>query len=101
MKPVISVIIPVYNPDESVLETIQSVLNQTYENFELIVVDDGSDFDVTTIIQQFNDSRIFFYKLEHKNANIARNYGILISSGLYIAMLDSDDIWMENHLEDM
>ena len=99
-SPIISVIVPVYNPDYSFQSTIQSVLNQTYKNFELIVVDDGSDKDIAPVIEQLEDSRIRYYKQEHQNANVARNYGIAQSKGKYIAMLDSDDLWLENHLED-
>ena len=98
--PLISIIIPAYNPDESFCKTILSVLNQTYENFELIIIDDGSEIDTTSIINKFDDQRIIYHKLEHKNANVARNYGIAISNGKYIAMLDSDDLWLKNHLED-
>jgi len=95
----ISVITPVYNPDETLCNTIQSVLNQTYKNFEFILIDDGSTVDVIPFIEQFDDTRIKYYKLEHKNANVARNYGINQSKGKYIAMLDSDDLWLEDHLE--
>jgi glycosyltransferase involved in cell wall biosynthesis len=63
-------------------------------------VDDGSTIDSLPYIEQFDDPRIQYYKLEHKNANVARNYGINQSKGKYIAMLDSDDLWLENHLED-
>jgi glycosyltransferase involved in cell wall biosynthesis len=96
----ISVVVPVYNPDESFYKTIQSVLNQTYKYFELILVDDGSEIDIANIVNPFNDLRIRYYKQEHQNANVARNYGITQSQGEYIAMLDSDDIWLETHLED-
>ena len=99
-NPLISVVIPVYNPDDSFSETITSVLNQTYPLFEVIVVDDGSEIPVAPIIEKLNDSRVSYYKLEHKNANVARNYGILEAKGEFIAMLDSDDLWLENHLED-
>jgi glycosyltransferase involved in cell wall biosynthesis len=91
---------PMYNPDCSVLKTIQSVLNQSHENLELIMVDDGSNIDIKYIVHQFSDIRIQFYSLEHKNANVARNYGIAQSKGKYIAFLDSDDIWLETHLEE-
>jgi glycosyltransferase involved in cell wall biosynthesis len=99
-KELISVIIPVYNPDVSFPKTIRSVLNQTYKNFELIIMDDGSDIDIIPILSQFNDQRIIYKKLEHKNANVARNQGISTSNGKYIAMLDSDDLWLDNHLND-
>ena len=99
-KPLISVVIPVYNPDDSFSETIISVLNQTYPLFEILVVDDGSEIPAAPIIEKLKDTRISCYKLEHKNANVARNHGILKAKGEFIAMLDSDDLWLENHLED-
>jgi glycosyltransferase involved in cell wall biosynthesis len=99
-SPLISVVAPVYNPEESIYDTIQSVLNQTYKDIEFIIVDDGSESDVVSMINRFKDKRIAYYRLEHKNANEARNYGISKSKGKYIAMLDADDIWLENHLED-
>ena len=99
-SPLISVITPVYNAGKELCDTIQSVLNQTYQNFEMIIVDDGSETDITPYIQQFNDNRLIYYKLEHKNANVARNLGITRSKGEYIAMLDADDVWLPSHLED-
>ena len=99
-NPFISVVIPVYNPDESVCETIQSVFKQTCQSFEIIIVDDGSEIDAMSYIKRFDDKRIMYYKLEHKNANVARNFGIAKSQGQYIAMLDSDDLWLESHLEE-
>lgn len=101
----LSIIIPTYNSDSCTLKnTLSSVVKQTYSNLEIIVVDDGSNnlFSCSNkqIIEQINDSRIFYYELEHRNANVARNFGIQKSNGQYIAMLDSDDEWLENHLMD-
>ena len=98
--PLISVVIPVYNPDEIIIETIQSVINQTCQDFEIIIVDDGSEMDITPYIEQVNDKRLIVHKLEHNNANVARNYGISHSTGKYIALLDADDLWLESHLEE-
>lgn len=98
--PLISVIIPYYNNMETIELTIKSVLKQTYPHFEILLVDDGSDTIINPIISRINDPRLFYHKLEHNNANVARNYGINLSKGEYIAMLDADDQWMNNHLED-
>ncbi|MDR2038507.1 MAG: glycosyltransferase [Bacteroidales bacterium] len=100
MSDLISVVIPVYNRSEALKATLRSIINQTYKNIEIIVVDDGSEEDIQTLIKAINDSRLVYYRLEHTNANIARNYGILKSRGKYIAMIDSDDIWHSDHLED-
>lgn len=96
----ISVVIPVYNQADTIKETLVSVLNQTHTNTEIIVVDDGSEADIKTIIDKLEDKRISFHRLPHKNANVARNYGIQKSKGEYIAMLDADDIWKPDHLAD-
>lgn len=97
--PFISVIIPVYNADKTLEQTIRSVLDQTYSHFEIIIIDDGSDYSYTSILQSLSDKRISYFKLRHANANVARNFGISKSTGDYIAMLDADDIWLPNHLE--
>lgn len=98
-KPEISIIIPVYNSPELLVQAIDSVLSQRYPNFELLIIDDGSEVDLMDYISLFDDPRINYYKLKHSNANVARNYGMQISKGKYIAMLDSDDLWLESHLD--
>ncbi len=99
-KELISVIIPVYNQSETLYSTIESVINQNYNNIEIIVVDDGSDQDIESIVNIFNNNYIIFLKQEHQNANVARNLGINNSRGKYIAMLDGDDLWLKTHLHD-
>jgi len=97
----ISVVIPVYNGEKTLLNTLSGVLKQTYTRFEIIVVDDGSNKTVGAFLQQhINDDRIKVYRTKRSNANVARNYGIEKSEGEYIAMLDADDYWLENHLSD-
>ncbi len=96
----ISVVIPVYNRYDVLKETLKCVVNQTYKNLEIIVVDDGSEFPPVSIIEEFDDKRITLYQIPHQNANAARNYGIIQSTGEYIAMLDSDDLWLQTHLAD-
>jgi len=101
MNPLISVVIPVYNGEKTIIDTLTSVLKQTYADFEIIIVDDGSDHPVESFIHLLiKDNRIRVCRTERSNANIARNYGIKESKGEYIAMLDADDYWLENHLCD-
>jgi len=101
INPLISVIIPAYNGEKTILHTVAGVLNQTYSNFEIIVIDDGSDNPVEFFLQQhIHDDRIGVYRTERSNADVARNVGIEKSKGEYIAMLDADDYWLENHLTD-
>lgn len=98
-NPLVSVVIPCYNSIE-LHRTLKSVCNQSYVYWEVLCVDDGSDIDILPIIEAINDPRIFYYRLEeHSNANVARNYGINHAHGEYIAMLDSDDEWLDTHLE--
>jgi glycosyltransferase involved in cell wall biosynthesis len=97
----VSVIIPVYNGEKTLIATINSVLNQTYQNFEIIVVDDGSKNPTRSFLEEnCSDPRICVIRTARSNANVARNVGIKASSGDYIAMLDADDLWLENHLQD-
>lgn len=96
----VSVIIPVYNRSEELKRCIKSVLKQTIQDFEIKVVDDCSDVDLKAIIDDFNDSRIEYIRLDKKsNANVCRNVAINSANGIYIAMLDSDDEWLSNHLQ--
>ena len=96
--PKISVIMPVYNTNETYLrEAIESILNQTYSDFEFIIVDDGSKNNVEEVVKSYDDSRIRFYKNE-KNLGINKtnNIALKLVTGEYIARMDSDDI---AHLE--
>lgn len=96
----ISVIIPVYNREALIKRAIDSVLNQTYKNIEVIVIDDGSTDKTGEVINAIMDKRIIFYKFD-KNRGVvaARNYGISKAKGKYIAFQDSDDYWFEKKLE--
>jgi len=98
MDPKISIIIPTYNQAESLQETIESVLNQTYKNIEIIIVDDGSTDNTLEIISSFDNDKIICIQQENKGAGNARNRGIKKANGKYIAFLDSDDLWLKNKL---
>ena len=96
----ISVIIPTYNRGKLVTKAIKSALNQTYNNIEVIVVDDCSTDNTEIEIKKINDSRIKFIKLKQKKGgNYARNRGVRIATGEFISFLDSDDIFYYNKLE--
>ncbi|MES2513948.1 MAG: glycosyltransferase family 2 protein [Bacteroidota bacterium] len=97
---VVSVVIPVYNREFELRRAIQSVLNQTIFDFEILVIDDYSEIDIQAIIISYNDSRIKYFRVPKKGyANVCRNIGINSALGKYVAMLDSDDEWMPHHLE--
>lgn len=98
----VSIITPVYNKEKYVEETIQSVQAQTYENWELIIVDDCSSDHSAEIIKEYadQDKRIFYYKNENNSgAAESRNRAIALAKGDYIAFLDSDDLWNPEKLE--
>ena len=101
-EPLVSIITPVYNADKFLSETIKSVQNQTYSNWELLLVDDCSKDNSADIIRQFqqNDNRIKYIKLQtNSGASVSRNTGIKSAKGRFIAFVDSDDIWKPKKLE--
>lgn len=96
----ISVIIPTYNRGEELPRAIESVIAQTFKDWELIIVDDGSKDDTYTVVEQYlkSHSNIFYHKYLNMGASVARNIGVSLSKGELIAFLDSDDIWTEKRL---
>ena len=97
----VSVVMPVYNtPDEVLKEAVESILNQTYKDFELLIINNGSCSDITTVIDKYSDSRIKYYEIkENHGVAAARNLGIEKMSGEYYAVMDSDDIASPDRLE--
>lgn len=99
MKSLISVIIPVFNAERHLENAILSVLNQTYEDFEIIAVNDGSTDSSLEILNRIDDSRIRVIDKPNTGVSDSRNIGILNACGDYIAFLDSDDIYSPHYLE--
>mgnify|MGYP001220161347 CR=1 FL=1 len=98
--PIVSVVIPSYNHEKYISETIESILNQTYQNFEIIITDDGSSDDTVKIIKTFSDPRIKLYEfIKNQGACSALNNCIINSKGKYIAYISSDDVWELDKLE--
>jgi teichuronic acid biosynthesis glycosyltransferase TuaG len=98
----VSIITPSYNSEKFISKTINSILNQTYNNWELLITDDCSTDETLNIIRSFqeNDNRIKLFKLAaNKGAGVARNNSIEKAKGRFIAFLDSDDQWKPNKLE--
>jgi len=95
----ISVVIPLFNKERYIKRTINSVLNQTMQDFEIIVVDDGSTDRSVEIVKQIQDERIRLIHKSNGGVSSARNYGIINSNTDLIAFLDSDDIWKPHYLE--
>ncbi|MGM9497015.1 glycosyltransferase family 2 protein [Desertifilum tharense IPPAS B-1220] len=98
-NPTVSAIIPVYGVEKYIAAAVQSVLNQTYSDFELIIVDDGSRDRSLEICQQFNDPRIKIVSQANRGLAGARNTGIRHAQGEYLAFLDGDDLWLADKLE--
>jgi glycosyltransferase involved in cell wall biosynthesis len=100
-NPTVSVIIPTYNRSQLVGRAIQSVLNQTYQDFDLIVVDDASTDNTEEVVKNFNDERIRYIRLEKNSGTSAvpRNTAIKVARCEYIAFQDSDDEWLPEKLE--
>lgn len=98
--PKVSVILPVYNCEQYIFETVQSVLNQTFADFELLIVDDCSTDNTVAIIKEFNDDRIQL-TLKEKNTGYtdSLNYAVSIAKGQYIARMDGDDICVSTRFE--
>jgi glycosyltransferase involved in cell wall biosynthesis len=100
MNPTVSIIIPLYNAERFIAETINSVLKQSYSDWELIVIDDGSKDASAKIAEGFlTDKRINYYHQSNSGVSVARNNGISKAKGKYIAFLDADDTWRSDNLE--
>lgn len=97
--PEISVIIPAYNCTRTIRETLQSVLQQTFTDFEIVIINDGSTDHLRTVLAEFFDPRIKVFHYENGGLSIARNRGIDQSTGNYLIFLDADDLWTPDKLE--
>lgn len=98
---IISIIIPLFNKELFIKQTLLSVLNQTFSEFEIIIINDGSTDKSVTIINDIDDERITLYTTKNKGVSHARNYGISKANTDLIALLDADDLWEPNHLENL
>lgn len=97
-SPTVSVIIPTYNGRNYVCQAIDSVLDQTYTDYEILVIDDGSDEDITPLLAKYGDRVQYFYKSNSGPAD-TRNFGLKRSKGKYISFLDHDDLWHPDKLK--
>lgn len=95
----ISVVVPLYNKKKSVLETMKAALNQTFNNYEIIVVDDGSTDHSAELVETIKNEKLKIYRKENTGVSDTRNFGITKAQGDYIAFLDADDLWDNLYLE--
>ena len=103
MKPQVSVIIPVYNGEDTIMKTLNSIRSQTFSDFEAIVIDDGSSDKTKEVVSKYldKDERIKYYYQQNAGVSMARNKGIELSRGEFICFLDSDDYFENTYLEKM
>lgn len=100
-KNLVSIIMPTYNRAYIIMRSIKSILKQTYREWELLVIDDGSADETEAVVSGIKDERIRYLKLEkNRGANYARNRGLAAARGNYIAFLDSDNVWEKSYLEE-
>ncbi|PSB33840.1 glycosyltransferase [Chlorogloea sp. CCALA 695] len=97
--PIISVVIPVYNGAKTIKETIESVLQQTYQSFEIIAINDGSTDDTLAVINSIQDPKIKVFSYANAGLSASRNRGFARACGEFIAFLDADDLWTNDKLE--
>ena len=99
--PFFSIIIPLYNKEKFIENTIRSVLGQSFEDFELIVVNDGSTDKSLELVNKLKDKRIKTYSISNAGVSKARNFGIQKATSKLIVFLDADDLWKNNHLQEL
>ena len=99
MNIVFSVVIPAYNRENEIVRAVKSVLNQSFRNFEIIVVDDGSSDGTMAAVKSIQDNRVKYIHQNNSGACVARNTGIANACGKYVSFLDSDDAWHSTMLE--
>lgn len=97
--PLVSVIIPMYNVAEFICDAIESVLTQSYENFEILCIDDGSPDSSAQLVKGFSDHRVKLVRQKNRGLAGARNTGLNLAKGKYVALLDADDLWHEDKLK--
>jgi len=100
MKPYFSIVIPLYNKERHIKNTIESVLNQTFEDFEIIIVNDGSTDRSAEVVKSIPDQRIKLFTTKNQGASNARNFGIDKATSEFVALLDADDYWYPFYLQE-
>ena len=97
----IGIVVPCYNSSETIIKTLEGIKSQTFKNYKVVIVNDGSTDNSCEVVNQIKDSRIHLITQQNSGASNARNHGISVSKYEYIALLDADDLWDSNFLEEM
>ncbi len=97
--PLFSVIIPLYNKAENIKNTLNSVIEQSFTDFEIIIIDDGSTDNSLKIVESITEPRLLVFSKPNEGVSLARNFGVSKANGKFVAFLDADDLWKPNHLE--
>jgi glycosyltransferase involved in cell wall biosynthesis len=100
VESLVSVIMPAYNAGQYLQEAIQSIIDQTHKNWELLIINDGSNDNTEEIILSYQDTRINYFKQSNKGVSTARNVGLANVHGEFVCFLDADDVWPPNSLKD-
>lgn len=101
MQPFFSIIVPLYNKENAIEKTLNSVFNQSFNDYEILIINDGSTDTSEQKVNAFSDERLRLISTENKGVSQARNLGISESKGKLVAFLDADDYWFPNHLESL
>jgi glycosyltransferase involved in cell wall biosynthesis len=99
--PQVSVVIPAYNACKYIVETLESALNQNFQSFEIIVVDDGSTDGTHTVVEKYGDRGVVLLQQPNSGVGAARNRALSVARGEFVALLDSDDLWEPDYLQTM
>jgi len=97
-RPLVSVIIPCFNAEKTINDTLNSALKQQGVNFEIIIINDGSTDNTLSLLQQYKDPRVHLFNAKNSGVSESRNIGVQLSKGQYLAFLDADDLWASNYL---
>lgn len=97
----LSVVIPLYNKEKDIAETLKSLLSQSFKDFEVIIINDGSTDNSESVVKKFNDKRIRFFSKENEGVALTRNLGVEKATTNHIVFLDADDYWYPFHLENV
>jgi glycosyltransferase involved in cell wall biosynthesis len=98
-RPFFSIVLPTFNREKLLGKAVESIINQSFKNWELLIVDDGSTDNTESLISSFNDNRIKYHWQPNMGRSAARNKGISLAAGNYICFLDSDDYYLSEHLQ--